>query len=481
MHARLSRRCKRAAHEHQSVIRRLLALGALALPCIPAAAQDTQRCIFENTPNTRQLMVKLPSGQYNTFLGAGVNGRCPAKSVTLSADSLESYADEGRIFLVGHVRYDEPRLSLTSNYLTYYQKEERVVANGDVNARLPSGSTLKGPFAEYLRAIPGTRPNARIMANGRPAITIVQKDSSGKPTEPVTVVANNVTMEGDSLVYAGGSVLVTRQEVLARGDSMALDSEREITVMMRNPSIQGRRERPFTLSGERIELMSRNRKLQRVLSKGKATAVSEDMTLSSDTIDLRITADLLQRAIAWGPTRARATSPAQRIVSDSIDVSMPNQRIREMHAVRTALAEGRPDSTRFRADTLDWMRGDTIVARFDTVPTRDTSRAARMKEIVALGNAKSYYHLAPGDSTADKFAINYVIGRLITVAFQDQRVAKVTVIDQAAGVYLEPKPKAASADTARASPTSPTSPAPRPGATPGVRPATSAPPKRPPQ
>jgi lipopolysaccharide export system protein LptA len=429
--------------------------------------QDKERCNFPNYPQTTQTLQKTPAGQYNTFFGHGVDVRCPTKDLTLRADSLEYYADEGRIYFIGNVRYDEPRLALTSDYLTYFQKDERIIANGTVNARLPSGSTLKGPFAEYFRAIPGTRPNARIVATGRPAITIVQKDSGGRPAEPVTVVGNNITMEGDSLVYAGGSVLVTRQEVIARGDSMALDSQREITVMMRSPSIEGRRDRPFTLSGERIELMSRNRKLQRVLSKGKATAVSEDMTLASDTIDLRISGDLLQRAIAWGPSRAKANSPAQRIVSDSIDVSMPNQRIREMHAVRTALAEGRPDTSRFRPDTLDWMRGDTIVARFDTVPTRDTSRAARMKEIVAVGNAKSYYHVAPGDSTADKFAINYVIGRLITVAFQDQKVSKVTVIDKAAGVYLEPKPRTASADTARAA---------RPAVTPAVRPTTSPPP-----
>jgi hypothetical protein len=412
----------------------------------PSRAQETQRCTIGGS---HQENVKLPSGQYNSFFGGGVTVRCPAKDLTLRADSLESYADEGRIFLLGHVRYDEPRMSLTSNFLTYHQKDDRIVANGDVDARLPSGSTLKGPVAEYQRAIPGTRPVPRLLASGRPVITILQKDSAGKPTTPTTVLANNVTMVGDSLVYAGGQVLVTREEVVARGDSMALDSEREITVMLRQPSIEGRRDRPFTLSGNRIELLSQNRKLKRVLAMGQGKAVSEDMTLTSDTIDLRIIDDLLQRAIAWGPSRARASSPAQQIVSDSIDVSMPNQRVQEMHAVRGALAEGRPDTSRFRADTLDWMRGDTIVARFDTLPARDTSAAATMKELVALGNAKSYYHLAPADSTARLPAINYVIGREIVVDFQDKRVAKVTVVDKAAGIYLEPKPVAVRPDTTR--------------------------------
>jgi hypothetical protein len=465
-------------------------------------AQDRQRCILEGS---RQTQIRLPSGQYNSFIGGNVLVRCPAKSLTLRSDSLESFGDEGRVFVIGNVHYDEPRLSLTSNYLTYYQRDERIVANGNVNARLPSGSTLRGPFAEYQRVIPGTRPAPRLYANGRPTITIVQKDSAGKPTEPTTVLANNVTMVGDSLVYAGGAVVVTRQEVVARGDSVDLDSEREITVMMRNPSIEGRRDRPFTLSGDRIELTGRNRKLDRVLSKGRAKAVSEDMTLASDTIDLRLADDLLQRAIAWGPSRARASSSTQQIVSDSIDVLLPNQRLREMRAVRSASAEGRPDSIRFRADTTDWMRGDTIVARFDTVIVRDTARVApdstrpsparatpdtsratadtaraardttrtRLRELIAVGNAKSFYHLPPADSTQRKPAINYVFGREIVVDFKEQRVAKVTVIDKAAGVYLEPKPATAPADTTRPVPGATRAPAnaqSRPPATPNPPP-----------
>ncbi|HEU4996398.1 MAG TPA: hypothetical protein VFT29_16385 [Gemmatimonadaceae bacterium] len=420
---------------------RALCVALAAMVVVRAAHAQPTQCNFENTPETRQLNIKLPSGNYNSFLGAGVRVRCPAKQLTLQADSLESYGDEDRFFLLGHVHYVEPRLDLTSDFLTYYRRDERVIANGNVDARLPSGSRLKGPIAEYWREIPNVRPRSRLLATGRPTITLIQKDSAGKPTEPTTVLGNQVTMEGDSLVYAGGSVTVTRTDVIARGDSMALDSGREITVMMRNPSIEGRRERPFTLVGERIELTSRNRKLERVIAKGAGKAVSQDMTLSSDTIHLRVADDLLQRAIAWGPgpVRARAKSPTQEIVSDSIDVTMPNQKIREMHAVRDAAAEGRPDSTRFTADTTDWMRGDTIIARFDTVPAKDTTKATKIRELVAVGDAKSYYHLAPSDSAERRAAINYVIGKEIIVSFQDQKVSKVTVIDQAGGVYLEPK------------------------------------------
>ena len=426
----------------------LLAAASLVVPAI-ASAQERERCVLnrEQHVGTHTTTTKTASGQYNTFIGGGVIVECPGKELTLTSDSLETYGDDGKIFLVGSVHYSEPRLKLTSDFLTYYQRDDRAVATGSVDAKLPNGSTLKGPVAEYLRAGP-SRPLARLYATQRPTITIVQKDSAGQTSPPTTVIGNNVTMIGDSLVYAGGTVTVSREDVTAFGDSMDLDSGREVVVMMRGPRIQGKKDRPYQLSGERIEMTSKNRKLERVFAKGRARATSEDMTLASDSIQLRVANDLLQRAIAWGPGRARATSSTQRLLSDSIDVDMPEQRMREMHAVRGALAEGQPDTTRFHADTLDWMRGDTIVAHFDQAP--DSSHSARLKEIVALGHARSFHHLAPADSGVKEAAINYVVGREIVVAMKEQKVSKVTVIEQASGVYVEPKSAAArAADSAR--------------------------------
>jgi hypothetical protein len=197
------------------------------------------------------------------------------------------------------------------------------------------------------------------------------------------------------------------------------------------------------------------------------------MTLTSDTIDLRVANDLLQRTIAWGPSRAKAFSTTQQVTADSIDVLMPGQRAQLMYAVRGAVAEGKPDTTRFRADTVDWLRGDTIIARFDTLATRDTTRAAQLRELRAIGSARSYYHMAPADSALRVPAINYVVGREITINFDQQKVAKVTVRERAHGVYLEPKAVAVRPDSTsparRSTPT--TRPTTRP-VTPTTRPAT---------
>ena len=432
-----------------------------ATPLVAAAqGRGSERCSIDGD---RQTSVQLPSTQRNTFIGGNVLVRCPTSDLTLRADSLEQYGDEGRIYLLGNVHYAEPRLTLSSTYLTYYQRDERIVANGNVNAVLPSGSSMQGPTAEYFRAIPGTRPATRLYSSGRPTYNIVQKDSSGG-VDTLVVNANTVLMIGDSLVYAGGNVVATRPEVEARGDSMTVDSEREIMVMMRNPVIEGLGDRPFSLFGDRIELTSEERELRRVLSLGNARALSEDMTLASDTIDLRVEDDLLQRAMAWGPSRARVTSPTQRISADSINVRMPDQQIREMFAVGAAIAEGDPDTARFQADTVDWMRGDTIIARFDSSAAADSANATRLQQLVALGSARSYHHMAPSDTSLHRPAINYVRGREIIVSLEEQEVSKVTVVEQAAGVYLEPRPLPVSPPVApgTGSPTRTIPPTPRP-------------------
>ena len=436
-----------------------------------AAAQESgpTSCTSEQE---RQNSFKLPSGQYNNFIGGGIVVRCPAKQIVLKADSAEIYGDEKRIYLVGHVNYNEPRFALTSDFLTYFVNDERVVATGNVLGRLPTGSTLRGPQAEYRRLVPRIRPRAQLLATGRPTVTIVQRDSTGKEQPPITVLANTVFMDGDSLLYGGGKVEIQRPEVRATGDSAFINTGVETMRLMRNPVVTGTRGRPFQLVGDLIDLYSRQRKLQRVISRARAVATSEDMTLRSDTIDLRLADDQLERAFAWGASRAHVISPAQNLVADSLDVLMPGQRIREVHALRNAFAEGRPDSVKFHADTTDWLRGDTVLAYFDssttsrhdTTAAADTSHSPQIRRLVANGNASAFYHLAPSDTSLHRPAINYVKGTRITIDFTERRVATVTVVGQVVGLYTEP-----TADTTKKASKTPAG-TPKPRTTPQSRP-----------
>ncbi|HJU68162.1 MAG TPA: hypothetical protein VJ650_07905 [Gemmatimonadaceae bacterium] len=431
----------------------VFALSVVVVPSLAAQEARSDQClfIFRSRAGSPLSMVRQPSGLFNWYLGRRAEGECRAQQITVVADSVEYYGDARLLYLIGNVDYREPRLTLRSRRLTYWLNEEHLRAEGNVEATLPSGTKLTGQEADYYRPAPGIRTASRMIAPRRPTILLVETDSTGRRSEPTTLVANTVIMDNDSLVYASGRVVITRTDVVARGDSAFMDSGREYARLMKTPQIDGKGDDPFTLTGTLVELYGSQRTLSRVVSSGSARAVSRDVTLTADTLDLRLTDQKMNRVYAWGRSRARAVSPEYDIIADSLDLRMPGQRVREVYAVRNAFAQSTPDSTRVRSTEKDWLRGDTIVARFDTVAApRDTARRPRIRDLVANGNARSFYQVSTREGRNAPPAINYVRGRIITVTFQDQEVEQVSITEQAAGVYLE-APRAA-ADTTLAAP-----------------------------
>jgi outer membrane lipopolysaccharide assembly protein LptE/RlpB len=416
--------------------------------------RQERRCQLEfpNTLETRAKAVRDPStGRSNTFVGGGVVARCVGQDVTLYADSAELYDTIKLYYLFGNVRYREARVSIDADRVTYFLNEERILAESNVRASLPGGSSMAGPQAEYFRPVAPVRTVSMLVATLRPTFTLVQRDSTGKPGEPATLLADRVRVVGDTLYYAGGNVDITRPDLHATSDSAFMDEVKQYGRLLIRPQVEGRGERKFVLRGRSIDFFSRDRLVERVLAVDSAQAVSGDLDLRSDTIDLRVTDNKLSRAYAWGPTRARAVSPDRTIIADSLDVQMPNQRVREVHAVRQAYAETLPDTTKLTSTERDWLRGDTIVAAFDSAAPPDSAAAAdtssrpRIRELVANGNASSYYQIPSNKGPSEPPSVNYVRGRIITVSFENQEVQSVVVEDQAAGVFLEP-----STDTTRA-------------------------------
>jgi hypothetical protein len=445
-------------------------LGLLTgVASIAGAQAIPSSCDLDYTNNGPVNIRQDAAGKHITFLSGGVVAHCIGQGNTLTADSAEYYEAEGRLFLVGHVHYNEPRVNVTSQTMTYYQNDDHLHAEGDVVAVMSNGSVLRGPSADYYRKTP-RRELAHMFAPGRPTVTLVQKDTTGRGRPPDTahVVANQIAMDGDSLVYAAGRVLITRPDLVATGDSAFLDSGRDFARLMRGPSVKGTGTHPFTLTGGVIDVYSRNRQVERVVATPNGHALSQDLELVADSIDLRVAANQLQRAMAWGASRAHAVSPERSIIADSIDAIMPNQRVREVRALRKAYAESNPDSG-IVSTQRDWMSGDTIVARFDTVATADTSSRAKIRQIVAIGDARSFYQMKNSKGPKTEPSVNYVRGKMIDIEFTNRKVATVTVTEQATGVMIEPTEVTAS-DTARTPPAKPpgvagpparTAPAPR--------------------
>lgn len=431
----------------------LICLASIAVARTASSQVETSQCSLQyetSTGNTRTNAVKTATGQYNFFQGGGVTYHCEGQNNTLQADSAEYYGDQKVLYLIGRVHYTEPRAKVDSDRMTYYQIEDRIRADGNVNVRTQSGTTIRGPVMDYYRVTP-TRPLARTIATGRPRMSIVQRQAAGTaPPEPVDVVSNTLVSEGDNLVYASGNVEVTRPDLVAKSDSAFLDGQREFARLMRNPSVQSKKGRPFTLTGGVIDLYSRNRNLERVVATPTGHVLSQDLELAADSVDLRVTQNQLQRVIAWGrKSRATALSPERRVVADSIDAQMPGQRLREVRAIGKAYANSDPDTARMISTERDWMRGDSVIAQFDSIAPGDTVSKPQAKKIIANGNASSFYQLAQNGKAKGPPNLNYVRGRIITVSFQNKTVDKVDVVDQASGVYLEANAKPAQ-DTAAA-------------------------------
>jgi hypothetical protein len=415
----------------------------------PLAAKDTtaarpeRRCILDliNTGEsgpTRMQTITDATGRRFTYLGGGLVGRCRGQDITIIADSAESYESSNLHILIGNVKYREAKYAIDARRVTYFRAEERLLFQDSVKAVLTEdAATLEGPVLEYFRPVQGLRARERVVATQRPKLTYVEKDSTGKDQPPITLLANTIVGEGDSTFVGTGAVRIERTDLLATGDSALLDGARRFTRLMKGPVVESRGTQPFTLKGKVIDIYGEARHVDRVVALDSASAVNRDMTVLSDTLDMRINDRKLSRAFAFGPNGAQATTAARDIIADSLDIIMPNQQIRELRAIGKAFAESDPDSTKMISAERDWIRGDTLIARFDSLAPADTSQPA-VRDIYASGEASAYYQLPPDSADRSKPGINYVTGRIIRLAFEEREVRTVTVTDQASGVFLQP-------------------------------------------
>jgi hypothetical protein len=391
-----------------------------------------------NTPATRMQQLTDPIGNRFTYLGGGLVGRCRGQDITIIADSAESYEVNNLHILIGNVKYREAKYAIDAKRVTYFRSEERLLFQDSVKAVLTEdAATLEGPMLEYFRPVPGIRTRERVVATQRPRLIYIEKDSLGRDQPPVTVFANTIIGEGDSSFVGIGAVRIERTDMLATGDSALIDGARRFSRLMKGPVVESRTEQPFTLRGKVIEVYGEARHVDRVVALDSASAVNEELTVVSDTLDMRIRERKLNRAFAFGPNGAHATTKERDIIADSIDIIMPDQRIRELRAIGKAFAESDPDSTKVVSVERDWIRGDTLIARFDSLAAADTAQPV-MRDLYASGEASAFYQIPSDSANRAKPGINYVTGRIIRLAFEDGEVKTVTVTDQASGVFLQP-------------------------------------------
>jgi hypothetical protein len=427
----------------------LLAAVRLLLPA-PALSQG-QQCVFQIDNVDRQgAVVETPQGT-NYFAGGNVRLSCRGTKISMESDSVAAFGGNVVQF-IGRVRYRDSTLTMDADRGTYFKNRERWEARGRVVTKnLVTGSTLTGPSLDYMRVVKGVRDTMEMFAVSRPTIQYFPSDSGGQKAEPYVIVGDRVRLKGDDKIFAGGKVTVDRSDFASRSDSLRLDTGPggDGSLVGGRPVLRGLGPDSFSITGNRIDLKLDGRELSYLLAKGNGKAVNKDWELVADTIALDVNRRKLEQTLAWGDSvRPSATSVAYAMKADSLALDTPGQRLREVRGFGRAWLGGTVhEPTKDR----DWMRGDTVVAKF---AARDSAGAKRavLSQIQARNAAQSY-HLEPNERSPTLPSINYARGDVITVTMKNGPAAEGSGVDRVDirgkvdGIQLEAAPSPAPRDT----------------------------------
>jgi lipopolysaccharide export system protein LptA len=430
------------------VIPALLATTWLLLPA--RAEAQSQRCVFQIDNVDRQgAVVETPQGT-NYFAGGNVRLSCRGTSISMASDSVAAYGGNV-VHFIGRVKYRDSTLTMDADRGTYFKNRERWEARGKVVTKnLVTGSTLTGPTLDYMRVVKGVRDTMEMFATGRPTINYFPGDTGGRAAEPYVIVGDRVRLKGDDKIFAGGKVTVDRSDFASRSDSLRLDTGPggDGSLIGGRPVLRGLGPDSFSITGNRVDLRLDGRELTYLLAKGNGKAVNKEWELVADTIALDINQRKLEQTLALGDTlRPSATSVSYAMKADSLALDTPGQRLKEVRGFGRAWLGGtvhQPTKDR------DWMRGDTVVARFAARDSAGTQRAV-LSRIEARKGAQSY-HLEPNQGAPQRPSINYARGDVITVTMKDgpatdSGVERVDIHGQVDGIQLEAEAPPATPDS----------------------------------
>jgi hypothetical protein len=418
---------------------RLLGLLALALPA-PGVAQRPaeRRCQLEVLNVDREGVRQAFQTSENYFAGGDVRLRCRSQPVFLAGDSLESYTAQ-IVRLLGSAQYRDEDIDVTADSLFYTKADERLQLRGNVVVvnRL-NGSTLEGPWVDYLRAVRGIRDSAETVALQRPTVTyqVTRAPQDTVDPAPYVVTGDGMKTRGSSWMVSWGQVLVDRDSLHGRGDSLLyVRSDEDLVTLVGEPATLVRTgEGAFDLAGRHVLLGFAGEDLRSVRAFGSGHVTSAGGDVVGDSVSLAFEEGELATTRAWDRAAgATVLAEGYDVRGDSIAIDTPGERLRELRVFgRGTLLEPvdtsapAPDSLTAmadsaRADTLapirNAMTGTRIAARFVDVDSAGVV-LTRLVDIVATGSATALFARTVMREGTPSPTINYTRGDTIIVVMK---------------------------------------------------------------
>jgi lipopolysaccharide export system protein LptA len=354
----------------------------------------------------------------------------------------------------------------------------------------------------------GLPDSAAVAAPARQAPSAAVSERPESPPTPYRVTADRLFFRGDRYFEARRDAEIERDSLHAFSDRVEYDQELGRILLDGSARVEGT---GYDLTGSLIEMGVTGGEIETVRAEGNARVegsgydltgrvihldapggeirtvqairdgvlTGDQLRLTSPEIRLFLNQGVLDRLVAT-PLRTdpedqdESTDSADlklpvavaedfRLTADSLDVIAPAQALERIVAVGRARGESMGRDS-LNVDVLpeialhDWLEGDTVIAIF--VPEEESAAADtaqqsyRLDQLMAHGNARSLYRLAPSDSAfragTDPPAVHYVTGSQILIAMAGGEVDRMEVEGPARGWHLEPGGLRALADSVAA-------------------------------
>lgn len=452
----------------------LVCVGMLSGGAAQAQERATSSCTLVDDPN-RTVNVTNRGTPFESWFITDAVFDCDGGRHIVAQTATYSVAG-GQITLNGAVRVDDPEQTLTSEFAQYFTETRQLHARTNVVLReTGTGSVISSELLDVYQETP-ERDGLVIATGGSPRAVLFQPADSAAPAAPdaaardsTILTAREIRIMGEESFRGTGNAVLRRDSLTARGNAIEYSQENRRLDVMGDADVELPDQE--LLGDTIIAIIDEQDQIESVLAKHDAELQAEDLNVTAPAIRLLFENGGVTRLVAllWEPAPGTASIARPHVESetfvldaDSIDVLAPHQQITEAVAIGNArgerilpdslsalLPEASPEVTALLSS--DWMRGDTVRARFAPNPlaqTDSTADATVMEQLSAHGNqAQSMYSVRDENDAAAKLSFNYLVSSYIEVNFADGEVSTVSAAGDAKGVYLQPAEAARAAQT----------------------------------